>query len=374
MAWDDGDKGNPWRSDKGKGPADLDAVVRDLQRRLAGLFRGGSGNSGRSGDAEPPVNGGLVTSAILLALLVWAALGFYRVDAAERGVEFRFGAYKGLTDPGLNWHWPWPIERAEKINTGATERHPYQGRMLTRDENIIDVNLVVQFRRTDPESFLFNMSAPEEALEFATASAIREVVGRNLLDFILTDGRAEVSRDTQDLLQATLDAYGAGITVYEVNLEDANFPSDVEDSVQDSIKAREDRARRILEAEAYANEILPIARGEAARRRQAAEAYRDAVVATAEGQADRFSQVLVEYDKAPAVTRERMYIETLEEILRTSTKVLVDTEGGNNMLYLPLDQLMQRRAGAPGDLPVSPSVTTTQTPSAAPSSRARETR
>lgn len=373
MAWDDGDKGNPWRSDKDKGPADLDAVVRDLQRRLSGLFRGGGG--GRGAEAPPQLNGGLLASAAVILALVWASFGFYRVDAAERGVEFRFGAYTGLTQPGLRWHWPWPLEDAETINTGATERREYRGSMLTRDENIVNVDLVVQFRRTNPESFLFNMRDPEEALLDATASAIREVVGRNLLDFILTEGRAAVSSDTQDLLQATLDSYGAGITVYEVNLVNANFPSEVEESVQDSIKAREDRERRILEAQSYSNEILPRARGEAARRRQAAEAYRDAVVATAEGEADRFSQVLVEYEKAPGVTRERMYIETLEGILRNSTKVLVDTDGNNNLLYLPLDQLMQRRPNSLNqNAPPMPSVAAPAATSPVPSSRMRDTR
>jgi membrane protease subunit HflK len=246
--------------------------------------------------------------------------------------------------------------------------------MLTRDENIVDVDLVVQFRRTDPQAFSFNMRNPEEALIDATASAIREVIGRNLLDFILTDGRAEVARDTQDLLQATLDSYGAGVTVYEVNLVNANFPGEVEGSVQDSIRAREDRERRILEADSYSNEVLPRARGEAARRREDAEAYRAQVVADAEGEADRFEQILVEYQKAPAVTRERLYIETLEEILRSSTKVLVDTDGGNNVLYLPLDQLMQRRSAAPG---LEPTTTTVAPPSASGTvvrSRERETR
>lgn len=374
MAWDDGDKGNPWRSDKDKGPADLDAVVRDLQRRLAGLFRGGSGG-GRGAEAPPQLNGGLLASAVVIIALVWASFGFYRVDAAERGVEFRFGEYMGLTPPGLQWHWPWPIESAEKINTGATERFEYRGSMLTRDENIVNVDLVVQFRRTNPESFLFNMRDPEEALMDATASAIREVIGGNLLDFILTEGRAAVSSDAQDLLQATLDSYGAGITVYEVNLVNANFPAEVEGSVQDSIKAREDRERRLLEAETYSNDILPRARGEATKRRQAAEAYRDAVVATAEGESSRFSQVLVEYAKAPGVTRERLYIETLEAVLKSSTKVLIDTEGGNNLLYLPLDQLMQRRPSSLGDgaLP-APSVASPAATSPMPSSRMRDTR
>jgi modulator of FtsH protease HflK len=370
MAWDDGDKGNPWRSDKDKGPADLDAVVRDLQRKLSGLFRGG-GSAGRGG--EQGLSGGLTASALVILALVWVSFGFYRVDAAERGLEFRFGAFQTLTQPGWQWHWPWPIEHREIVNTGATETWPYRGSMLTRDENIVEIELLVQFRRTDPQAFTFNMSKPEEALDYATASAIREVVGRNLLDFILTDGRAEVARDAQDLLQATLDSYGAGITVYEVNLVNANFPSAVETSVQDSIRAREDRARRILQANEYSNDILPKARGEAARRRQDAEAYRERVIADAEGEADRFTQILAEYQKAPAVTRERLYIETLEEILRTSTKVLVDTDGGNNLLYLPLDQLVQRRPPPPTEPPTS-NAAPPSTPNAPVRPRERDTR
>jgi membrane protease subunit HflK len=372
MAWDDGDKGNPWRSDKDKGPADLDAVVRDLQRKLAGLFRGGG--TGRGGGGEQAVSGSLVASAVVIVAVVWTSFGFYRVDAAERGVVFRFGAFQGLTQPGLQWHWPWPIEHAEKINTGATERYPYDASMLTRDENIVNVSLVVQFRRTDPQSFLFNLNEPEKILAAATASAIREVIGRNELDFILTEGRAEVSQQTQTLLQSTLDSYGAGITIYEVNLVGAEFPGEVEVAVQDSIRAREDRARRILEAETYSNEILPRARGEAERRRQDAEAYREQVIANAEGEADRFSQILTEYQKAPGVTRERLYIETLEAILSNSTKVLVDTEGGNNLLYLPLDQLVQRRSNLPASEPAPPPAAAPTPSVSAPRARERDTR
>jgi membrane protease subunit HflK len=218
------------------------------------------------------------------------------------------------------------------------------------------------------------MRDPEAALLDVTASAIREVIGRNLLDFILTDGRPEVARDAQDLLQSTLDSYGAGITIYEVNLVEANFPAEVEESVQDSIRAREDRARRILEAEEFSNDILPRARGEASRRRQDAEAYRAQVIADAEGEADRFTQILAEYQKAPDVTRERLYIETLEEILRNSTKVLVDTEGGNNLLYLPLDQLVQRRSEPPAATPPSPSAAAPTSSSGTSRDRVRETR
>jgi membrane protease subunit HflK len=369
MAWDDGEKGNPWRSDKDKGPADLDAVVRDLQRKLSGLFRGG-GSTGRGGDQG--MNASLTASAVVIIALVWASFGFYRVDAAERGVEFRFGAFQGLTPPGLQWHWPWPIERAEKINTGATEPLDYRASMLTKDENIVNVALVVQFRRTDPEDYLFKLRNPEATLQAATASAIREVIGRNVLDFILTDGRAEVSAQAQTLLQATLDSYEAGITIYEVNLVNAEFPGEVEVAVQDSIRAREDRERRILEARTYSNQILPVARGEAERRRQDAEAYREQVIADAEGESDRFLQILAEYQKAPGVTRERLYIETLEDILRTSTKVLVDTDGGNNLLYLPLDQLVQRRTTPAVAEPATPSVSAPPA-TTAPRSRERDT-
>lgn len=352
MSWNDGDnKGNPWKSN-GKGPSDLDAIVRDLQRKLAGFFsrRGGTGRSG----GGLPVSAGVIAAIVAVVLGLWLFTGFYTVDAAERGLVLRFGAYQATTMPGLRWHWPWPIERVEKINVGATERFVYEGGMLTGDENIVIVNVVVQYRRSDPEAFLFNLRDPERTLTDATASAIREVVGRNLLDFILTEGRAEVAAQAHALLQNTLDTYGTGITVTELNLQEANFPPQVEDAVQDAIMAREDRERRILEAQAIRNEILPRARGAAARQLEEAEAYRARVVADAEGEADRFLRIMTEYQKAPRVTRERLYIETLEEILANSTKVLLDSSsgGGNNLIYLPLDQLLQqRRSGRDGELP-----------------------
>jgi membrane protease subunit HflK len=376
MAWDDGEKKNPWRSDKDKGPVDLDAVVRDLQRRLAGLFRGarGSGGGGRS-SGDQPLTSGFFASAAVLVVAIWALTGTYLVDEAQRGVVLRFGAFQELTQPGLRWHLPWPIETVERININATEQLPYSGSMLTRDENIVNVDLRVQFRRTDAQKFMFNMREPENTLIDATASAIREVVGRNVLDFILTEGRTEVARETQELLQATLDSYGAGITVYEVNMQDANFPREVESSVQDSIKAREDRERRILEAQSYSNEILPRARGEAAVRRQGAEAYRGQVVANAEGESDRFTSILAQYQKAPAVTRERLYLETIEAVFASSTKVIVDTKGSNNLLYLPLEQLMQRRAAGERGAETSPGVTAVApSPNVVPRSRERETR
>lgn len=364
MAWDDGDKGNPWRPGKDKGPADLDAVLRDFQRKLSSLF-GGGGGGGQGGE---PIHGGLIAVAVVLLLAIWAATGLYTVDAAERGIVLRFGAYHATAQPGLGWHLPWPIESVEKVNIGETARLMYQGSMLTKDTNIVSVDLVVQYRRTDPEKFLFNMRDPEDTLADATASAIREVVGHNMLDFILTNGRAQIASQTQELLQNMLNSYDVGVTIDEVNLQEVNFPREVQATVQDAIKAGEDKKRRILEAQSYSNEVLPQARGEAAKRRQDAEAYRARVVADAEGEADRFSQVLVEYKKAPAVTRERMYIETLQAVLANSTKVLVDTGSNNNLLYLPLDQLMQHRqtAAAPDH------GATAAPPAAAPAQRSRE--
>ncbi|MDX1562070.1 MAG: FtsH protease activity modulator HflK [Gammaproteobacteria bacterium] len=357
MAWDDGDKNDPWRPKGNEGPADLDAIVADLQRKLKGFF-GGKGGGGGGSDQGPnaKIGSGLISLIVVVAIGLWAATGFYVVDAAERGVVLRFGQYTNLTQPGLRWHLPYPLETVEIINRDETLRWSYQGSMLTRDENIVNVDLIVQYRRTDPEAFLFSLRDPEDTLRDVTASAIREVVGKNELDFILTEGRAEVSATTQDLLQTTLDAYGTGITVYEVNLQDANFPAEVEESVQDAIKAREDRERSILAAQSYRNDLLPRARGNAAREIQNAEAYRAQVVANAEGESSRFTQILREYQRAPEVTRERLYLETLENILANSTKVLVDSEGGNNLLYLPLDRLVEQR-NAGGNQP-----RTTQSP------------
>jgi membrane protease subunit HflK len=351
MAWDNGNNNDPWRPKGNQGPADLDAIVRDLQRKLSGLF-GGQGRRGDDAGGEqgpgPRVGSGLVAFGAVVIAGLWGLTGFYVVDEAERGVVLRFGEYSSVALPGLRWHLPRPIERVVLINTEEMVRWPYQGSMLTRDENIVNVDLIVQYRRTDPEAFLFGLRDPETTLQDVTASAIREVVGKNNLDFILTEGRAEVATRAQELLQETLDYYGTGITVYEVNLQDANFPTEVEASVQDAIMAREDLQRSILEAESYSNDLLPRARGDASRILLDAEAYRSRVVNESEGEAGRFTQILAEYQDAPAVTRERMYLETIEAIYSNASKIVVDTEGGNNLLYLPLDQLMQQRSSSSG--------------------------
>jgi membrane protease subunit HflK len=331
---------------------------------MFGGRRGGSDQRGGGGKAA----GGLIGGVGAIAVVVWLASGVYQVQERERAIVLRFGEHVATQMPGLRWHWPWPIESVATVNVTENESWDYSGSMLTRDENIVNIDLIVQYRRTNPEAYLFGLEDPEETLEFVTASAIREVVGKNLLDFIITDGRAEVAAQTQDLLQRTLDEYGTGIAIFEVNLQDANFPPDVEGAVQDAIQAREDRERFILDAERYSNDLLPRARGAAARQMQDAEAYKARAVANAEGEADRFVRMLREYERAPEVTRERLYIETLEEILSNSTKVLVDTQGGNNLLYLPLDQLVQqgmRRTNSASDS-ISPN--TAPTPRSAPSS------
>jgi membrane protease subunit HflK len=355
MAWDDGNNNDPWKSRGNQGPADLDAIVRDLQRKLRGFFggakRGGDGD-GQGPGLGPKLGAGFLAFVAIVAIGAWSATGFYIVDQAERAVVLRFGKFVNVTQPGLRWHLPWPIETRVAINTEETVTWSYQGSMLTRDENIVDIVLIVQYRRTDPEAFLFSLRDPEATLQDVTGSAIREIVGKNNLDYILTEGRLDISSRALALLQATLDSYGTGITVYEVNMQEAQFPEQVQASVQDVVKAREDQARVILEAETYQNQLLPNARGQAVGLTQAAEAYRLQVIADAEGESSRFTQILSEYLAAPLVTRQRIHLETLEAILATSTKVLIDTEGGNNLLYLPLDQLIQRSSSGSGGLEI----------------------
>jgi len=350
MAWNESGNGkNPWdRGGGNEGPPDLDKIVRDWQQRLNRLFGGGRGGGGRGGSEGPAAGGTMIVGLIVLLLLGWAATGFYRVNDAERGVVLRFGAYAATTQPGLRWHVPWPVESVELVNTGQITPFSQTTRMLTADENIVVVDLVVQYQRADPTGFLFNVRDPEGTLNDVSESAIREVVGKNSADFVLLEGRAEIALRTQTLIQEALDEYGAGIIVTKVNLQDTNFPSQVEAAVQDAIKAREDRERLAFEAQSYANDILPKARGEAVRRTQDAEAYRARVIADAEGEASRFNQLRVEYERAPEVTRERLYIEVMEEVFGNSNKVLLDAKGSGNLTYLPVDQLLdrQRAAGA----------------------------
>ena len=384
MAWNEPGRGkDPWGNNGSgnrggqDGPPDLDQIVRNLQRRLGGLFGGSGDGNGQGGQGGSQGNGAAVGLIIAVIAGLWLATGFYQVNDFERGVVLRFGdAQEDIAMPGLHWHVPWPIETVEKVNVAEIAEYQYKTEMLTRDENIVTVAVSVQYRRADPLSFLFNVRQPEVTLEDVTDSAVREVVGKNTMDFVLGEGREEITDRTQEVVQSTLQQYGTGIEITSVNLQDANFPPPVQPAVEDAIKAREDKERLELEAESYANDVVPRARGEAARRIQQAEAYREEQIANAEGETDRFLALLAEYSQARRVTRERLYLQTMEEVLGRTSKVLVSAEGSNNMMYLPLDQLMRnqpnRPAGSSGSSDSSGDSRDSLGSSAASDSRSRE--
>lgn len=355
MAWNDpGRNRNPWGNRPDKGAADLDEALRNLQRKLSQMFggKGGDGGDGRDdgrgggggGGNDGVVRGFGFASVALVLVIIWGITGFYQVDAAERGVVTRFGQYVSTSEPGLRWHIPWPVEARQIINVETIEGVSDQTRMLTSDENLVDINIAVQYRRAEPVAYAFNVRDPDETLKEVAESAIREIVGRSELDFVLEAGRQEITAKTKELIQRTLDAYKTGIEVTTVNLQGVGVPEQVQSSQRDAIKAREDRERLALEAQAYANDILPKAKGSAARQSEDAAAYKARLVADAEGEAQRFSQLLASYQRAPEVTRKRLYYETMEEVLGNTNKVLVDTKGAGNMIYLPLDKLSEGRA------------------------------
>lgn len=351
MAWNEpggnsGGKRNPWGGGNkpDQGPPDLDQVIRNLQRRLAGLF-GGAGGGRTTGGASGPARGFSIGTIALVLLAIWAFTGLYTVDAAERGIVLRFGRHVATTMPGLRWHLPWPIETKQIINIQTIESFAEQTRMLTADENLVDINLEVQFRRANPLDYAFNVFQPDETLKEVSESAIREVIGGSKLDSVLESGRQEIVARTKELIQRTLDAYRIGIEVTTVNLQDVRVPNEVAPAQQDAIKAREDRDRLSLAAQAYSNDIIPRARGEAVRRVQDAQAHKARRVAEAEGETQRFLQLLGEYESAPGVTRERLYLETIELVLASSKKVVIDTDGSGNLLYLPIDKLLEQSPG-----------------------------
>jgi len=347
MAWNEsggtpGGRKNPWGNNRpGKGPPDLDEVLRNFQRKLSAMMggnRGTTGGGGAPGGGAAAAGFGLASLAVIL-VAIWGFTGLYQVDAAERAVVLRFGKYAATTQPGLRWHIPWPIETKQIVNVSSIEGFSEQTRMLTADENLVDINLDVQFRRSDPLQYVFNVRDPETTLKEISESAIREIIGRSTLNLVLESGRQEIATNTKDLIQRTLNAYEVGIEVTSVNLQGVSVPEPVAPAQQDAIKAREDKERSSLEAQTYANDLLPRAGGEAARLEQDAQAYLAQKVAEAEGSSQRFTQLLAEYERAPAVTRERLYLETVELVLRSSKKVIVDTKGTGNMLYLPLDRM-----------------------------------
>lgn len=353
MAWNDpGKNENPWQRRPEKGPPDLDELLRRLQRKLRGLLGGGSGAGGGAPSGASRAIGFGSAAAGLVAL--WVLFGsFYLNGAAERSVITRFGKYVKTTSSGFNARLPWPIDRRTVVNVTEFKSFTDRTRMLTQDEALVDINLAVQYRRSDPVKFAFNVRDPEETLGEVSESAIREVIGQSRLDFVLETGRQEIGAKTKELVQRTIGAYNTGIEVISVNLQDVSVPEQVAPAQKDAIKAREDKERATLSAETYANDIVPKARGAAVSVVEGARAYRSRVIADAEGETKRFLALAAEYQRAPAVTRERLYLETMEQVLGGATKVLVDVDGTGNMVYLPLDKLLEQRgiARAPSDAP-----------------------
>ncbi len=406
---DDGER-RPQRPGGQDGPPDLDELWRDFNRRLNGLFgrrgggSGGRGGGGGMGPLRPDAKGaGLGVLAILAAaVVIWMGSGFYIVQEGQVGVVTTFGKYDSTTPPGFRWRMPWPVQSHEVVDVlsvrtleiGARGRGDRlkEALMLTDDENIVDVHFTVQYRIKEDASgardFVFNHrfaggNAAETVTQVAE-SAMREEIGRRLMDAVLFEARQQIADSTRQRMQAMLDRYGTGLLVLEVAIQNAQPPEQVQAAFDDAVKAGQDRERLINEGQAYANDVVPKARGAASRLLQEAEGYRTRVIETAQGDAARFRQILAEYSKAPAVTRERMYLDTMQQIFTNATKVMVDVRGGNNVLFLPFDKLMQQALSEGGQTArVAQAPATSAAPEQTPSdarardgvrSRERETR
>ena len=343
MAWNEsggGDK-DPWgnRGNKNDGPPDLDEAIRKLQGQLSGMFGGGGG--GDKDGSGSRLSGSSINLFVVLALGLYAAAGVYQVDEQERGVIFRFGqVLPEEVGPGLHWNPP-IIDEKNLVNVTQVQSHSHQALMLTEDENIVDVSLTVQWVIDSASNFLINVREPRDSLAQATESALRHVVGSASMDEVITDGREAIAIEVQARLQQYLQSYGAGIDVTKVNIDRSAPPIQVQDAFNDVQKAKEDQQKFINQATAYAQQVVPEARGRAQRQLEEAQGYRDRVVARSEGEAQRFEKLLVEYSQAKQVTRDRLYIDAMENVFKNSSKVMIDVEGGNNMMYLPLDKLGQ---------------------------------
>ena len=346
MAWNEPGGGgrDPWGNQGDRGPPDLDEALRKLKSQLMGIF--GAGRGGGSGGGR--LSGGLLGAGLAVLAILYGFWGLYQIDQGERGVVFRFGAVQqNIVMPGLHWNPPF-IDRVEKVNVTQVRSKSHQALMLTEDENIVEVSMTVQYVVDDPVAFLVKVRNPETSIDHATESALRHVAGGSIMDQVITDGRAAIAVEVQERLQSYLNRYGTGILVSKVNIDESAPPSQVRDAFNDVQKAKEDEQRVINEANAYAESIIPTARGEAQKLIEQANAYRDRVVARAEGEAQRFEKLLVEYSLAKEVTRDRLYLDSLESVLSNSSKIIVDVEGSNNLMYLPLDRFMQSGAAGAG--------------------------
>jgi modulator of FtsH protease HflK len=373
-----------WGRRPNQGPPDLDQVWRDFNRKLSGLF----GRVGGGGGDEPPgpdakkLGGG---AGLLLGLIfaVWLASGFYIVNEGQRGVVLRFGKFLETTMPGPRWHLPYPIETAEVVNVAGVRsvevgyRNNVKSKvlkeslMLTDDENIVDVQFAVQYLLKSPTDYLFKNRLPDDAVLQAAETAVREIVGKSSMDFVIFEGRAEVAARAHKLMQEILDRYDTGISISKVTMQNAQPPEQVQSSFDDAVKAGQDRERQKNEGQAYANDVIPKARGMAARLREEAEGYRARVVEQAEGDASRFRLIVTEYNKSPQVTRDRLYIDAMQQVLTNTTKVLIDQKSGGNLIYLPLDKIMQMTGTVAAIDPATKPAETAPSPEAS-TARSRE--
>lgn len=353
MAWNEpGNNGNknndPWKNKGGRdqGPPDLDEVFRKYSDKLGGMF-GGNGGSNKGGSS---LSGMAIGFVLVIALVVWALSGIYTIKEAERGIILRFGQFHSIADPGLRWKMTF-IDRVIPVEIEAVRSLSASGFMLTEDENVVSVEFVVQYRVTDPRAYLFSVTDADHSLQQALDSALRYVVGHSSMDDILTKGREQIRQRTWDELTKIIEPYNLGLILTDVNFKDARPPGEVKDAFDDAIAAQEDEVRFVREAEAYEREIEPQARGQVTRMTQEAEGYKERVILEAEGEVARFNKLLPEYQMAKDVTRQRLYIEAMEDVLGSTSKVLVDVKGGNNMMYLPLDKIMQNSQGGAVSLP-----------------------
>ncbi|MFQ7389911.1 MAG: FtsH protease activity modulator HflK, partial [Escherichia sp.] len=340
-------EGNGNKGGRDQGPPDLDDIFRKLSKQLGGLGGGkgaGSGGGSSSQGPRPQLGGRVFTIAAAAIVIIWAASGFYTIKEAERGVVTRFGKFSHLVEPGLNWK-PTFVDEVTPVNVEAVRELAASGVMLTSDENVVRVEMNVQYRVTDPQRYLFSVTSADDSLRQATDSALRGVIGKYTMDRILTEGRTVIRSDTQRELEETIRPYNMGITLLDVNFQTARPPEEVKAAFDDAIAARENEQQYIREAEAYTNEVQPRANGQAQRILEEARAYKTQTVLEAQGEVARFAKILPEYKAAPEITRERLYIETMEKVLSHTRKVLVNDKG-SNLMVLPLDQML-KGAGAP---------------------------
>ena len=365
-------------------PPEMDKLWRDFNERFGSVF---NKQRKESGGSEPPSSGGgggarrikkpgpasVILSLIVLAVGLWLLTGTFIVKEGKVGVVLTFGKYSEIKRPGISWRWPSPIQTHEIVNvsqvrtvevgyrTSVTDKRPREALMLTDDENIVDIQFAVQYRLKNATDWLFNHRSRENMVRQVAETAIREVVGKSKMDFVLYEGRDIIALDVHKLMQKVFDEYKSGIQITNVTMQGVQPPEEVQDAFDDAVKAGQDRERQKNEGQAYANDVVPKARGAASRLRQEAEGYRASVIANAEGDAARFKQVLVEYQRAPAVTRDRMYLETMQEVFERTTKMMIDTRNNNNLLFLPLDKLISQTAGGAGSLETAPVTQSVQT-------------